>query len=133
MTPRDVTPERLAQLRRDNEAFGDKLQEIPLDTCGAKKPHGLIRVFRSKHFLVQVYRIDHGMVRLSINRTDINGKRWSEGVTWEELQRIKRECGYGQCDAIEIFPADDDIVNVSNMRHLWVYKGFKLPFAWRKT
>jgi len=34
-------------------------------------------------------------------------------------------------DAIEIFPADMDVVNVANMRHLWVMAE-PVEFAWRK-
>ncbi len=52
-------------------------------------------------------------------------------LVWDELQRIKSECGYGNTDAIEIYPADDDVVNVANMRHLWILDS-RIPFAWRK-
>ena len=33
--------------------------------------------------------------------------------------------------AVEVFPADDQVVNVANMRHLWVLPE-PLPFAWEK-
>ncbi len=70
------------------------------------------------------------LVRLSINRTTIIGDRWADNITWDELQRIKNECGYTLHDAVEVFPAEKDVVNVANMRHLWVMKD-PLPFAWR--
>lgn len=33
--------------------------------------------------------------------------------------------------AVEIYPAERDIVNVANMRHLWVLPE-RLPFGWRR-
>ena len=73
------------------------------------------------------------VVRLSINRTTLGANgRWDENITWDDLQRLKREAGYGDKDAVEVFPADVDVVNVANMRHLWVFVGnYRLPFAWR--
>ena len=74
------------------------------------------------------------IVRLSVNRTAIEGPRWKEGVSWDELQAIKRQCGYGDHDAVEVFPRDVDVVNVANMRHLWILDPAQpLPFAWRAS
>lgn len=93
------------------------------------------RVFRSKTFLVQEHAADApAIVRLSINRTAItNDGEWVQGITWEELQRIKREAGYGDFDAVEVFPPESDVVNVANMRHLWILPAGTLAFAWRKS
>jgi hypothetical protein len=33
-------------------------------------------------------------------------------------------------DAVEVYPPAGDVVNVANMRHLWVLRD-RLPFAWR--
>ena len=79
-------------------------------------------VWKSREFLVQVYPAGNGAdVRLSVNRCwQTASGEWGDQITWDELQRIKRECGYGDHYAVEIFPADRDIVNVANMRHLWV-------------
>ena len=71
-------------------------------------------------------------MRLSINRTTLDGDRWQEGLEWETLQALKNELGYAAHDAVEVFPAAADVVNVANMRHLWVLSE-PLPFAWRKT
>jgi len=49
----------------------------------------------------------------------------------EALQEIKSAVGYGDRDAVEIFPAQKDLVNVANMRHLWIVPE-SIPFAWRK-
>ncbi|PRZ51176.1 hypothetical protein BX589_12017 [Paraburkholderia fungorum] len=99
----------------------------------ANLPEKLIEVWRSRDFLVQVFAERDGIVRASVNRTSVNSgtDRWLDGITWDELQRIKREIGRGQLDAVEVFPADRDVVNVANMRHLFILAD-PLPFAWRK-
>ena len=122
------------QLERDNAKQPDRLQLIPRDQWPANAPPSIIRVFRSRDFLVQEYEplSAYVIARLSVCRTSISGSRWKDGITWDELQRIKNECGYGNTDAIEIYPSDDDVVNVANMRHLWVLNS-RIPFAWRNS
>jgi hypothetical protein len=62
------------------------------------------------------------MCRLSINRLDLDNEgNWLGGISWDDLFRIKNECGFGDCDAVEVYPAEDKLVNVSNVRHLWVF------------
>jgi len=97
-------------------------------------PPGLIEVWRSREFLVQVFRESPVIVRASINRTfiDSGSGRWSDGISWEELQRVKREIGRGNLDAVEVFPADRDVVNVANMRHIFIMDE-PLPYAWRRA
>lgn len=91
-----------------------------------------IEIWRSKEFLLQVY-VGNGIERLSVNRCRLGrGGNWSEDISWDDLQRLKRECGRGDFDAVEIYPRDADLVNVANMRHLWVMS-MPVPFAWRKT
>lgn len=72
------------------------------------------------------------LVRLSVLRTTLDPQagRWVDGITWDELQSIKAECGYGQHDALELYPPDSDVVNVANLRHLWVMRELQ-TFAWR--
>jgi len=93
-----------------------------------------IELWRSREYLLQVFREQNPfvVVRLSINRTQItsNGS-WKQDISWEDLQRLKGEAGYAEFDAVEVFPADKDVVNVANMRHLWVLRN-KVPFAWRQ-
>jgi hypothetical protein len=90
-------------------------------------PHGLREVWRSRGFLVQVYSATDGVERLSICRTSVDG---GDPIAWEDLQRLKAECGRGDREAVEVYPRDCDVVNVANMRHLWVLtRG--MPFTWR--
>jgi len=93
------------------------------------------RVWRSRDFLVQEYaEAEPVLVRLSVLRTTLDPKlgRWVDGITWDELQAIKSEIGYGSHDALELYPADQDVVNVANLRHLWVMRELA-TFAWRAT
>lgn len=121
------------QLERDNAKQPAALRALPESLWPAGfRPPALLRVFRSREFLVQEFSAPPpAKVRLSICRAAVSGDNWTDGITWNELQHIKHECGYGDRDAIEIYPADVDVVNVANMRHLWVMLE-KVPFAWRR-
>ena len=67
-----------------------------------------------------------GMVRLDIQRKDSK-----DGITWDELQRIKSACGFGDRDAVEFYPADRHVLNTGNWRHLYVFND-PLPIMIRK-
>jgi hypothetical protein len=121
-------------LQQENAKWPEALKPWPREKWPSAGAPGVLAVYRSKGFLVQVfYEPAPVVVRLSILRTAIktNGE-WQENITWEELQRLKREAGYGNCDAVEVYPDDRDVVNVANMRHLWILQPDSLPFAWRK-
>jgi len=81
-----------------------------------------IAVFRDRDFLVQLFVSDESGVRLSINRTQMGADKrgWADGISWDELQRIKDQCGFSDRCAVELFPPADKVVNVANMRHLWI-------------
>lgn len=90
-------------------------------------------VFLSTDYLVQAFNEDDGVIRLSINKAKMGiNRRWVDGVSWDELQEIKNQCGYADFDAVEVYPRENDVVNVANMRHLWILPE-KLSFAWRKA
>lgn len=129
-----TTREQRRQLERDNAKRPTCLQEIPRSEW-PPMPEGrstLIRVFRSRDFLVQEFAGSGPvLVRLSINRTTLQSGRWVDGVSWDELQSLKTEVGYGDLDALEVYPAAVDVVNVANVRHLWVMAE-PVPFAWRR-
>ena len=52
-------------------------------------------------------------------------------MSWEDLMQVKRDCGFGELDAVEVYPADKDIFNSGNLRHLFFIG--ELPFALRNT
>jgi hypothetical protein len=93
-----------------------------------------IRAMRNRHYLVQLYEpgpeAPHIVCRISINRAVLDDKGgWLDGITWEQLQAVKAGVGFGGHDAIEVYPRDGDVVNVANIRHLWVLRE-PLPWAW---
>ena len=122
------------QIREGNRDFGHKLQQVPPSTWPARRPEDTTKrlaVWRSRDYLVQVCA-ENDCVRITVNRTELTGDgRWKDGITWDELQRIKRECGFANRTAVEFYPPDEDIVNVSNMRHLFLVEDDKLPTRWR--
>lgn len=119
-------------LERENLRWPETLVELPATALPAHQSGKFVRALRSRRFLVQVFNESDGIIRLSASRTVLRGNgRWEDGITWDELQRLKAEAGYGDCFAVEVYPADIHVVNVGNLRHLWI-----LPeppaFAWRR-
>lgn len=101
----------------------EKLTTVPRDEWPPIFPRP-IEVWRSCKYFVQLYKapgkID-GLKRLTISRAKLGiDGRWEEDLTWDELQAIKGEVGFGDCYAVEIYPRDRDVVNDANMRHLWL-------------
>lgn len=124
-------------LRDENKKWAHELRELDREDFPPiaqlypdKAPR---RIWRSREFLVQLF-VDRpsGMNRLSVNRTEIFGDgKWKDGITWDDLQRLKREAGFGAMQAIEFYPPDEDIVYDANIRHLWLMDQ-PLSFAWTK-
>lgn len=127
---RCVTRQQRKKLETENKHWPSRLKIIPKSEWPFVLP-SLVRVWRSRDYLVQEYE-EAGCIRLSVNRAILTPDGdWSDNLEWEELQEIKQQCGYGDRMAVEIFPADRDIVNVGNMRHLWVLPE-PLEVGWRK-
>lgn len=126
-----TTREQRRQLARENAKQPEHLRNVPREQWpNPNAPQR--RVLRSRDFLVQEFDAEApAFVRLSVNRTSVSGERWRDEISWDDLQRLKRECGYGDRDAIEVYPVDTDVVNVANMRHLWVMAE-PVACAWRK-
>lgn len=58
-----------------------------------------------------------GAIHLTVHRWDMK-----DGITWDELQRIKNECGFEDRDAVEAYPRQQDVINTGNIRHLYVFE-----------
>lgn len=109
------------------------LTEIPRSrwpTHYLNDPKAPVKAYESRKYLAQLY--DAGAhesrtaMRLSICRVTLGDDgRWEEGLGWEELMQVKRECGYGDWYAVEVYPQDSEVVNVANMRHLWLIGWFR--------
>lgn len=117
-------------LREQNKMYGPRLEDIP-EKLWPNEFIMPIAVFRSCNFLVQIYKEMHGVLRLSVTRSVLlRDGSFKDGITWDEMQEIKSQCGYGDKFAVEVYPADDEVVNVANMRHIFILK--EAPaVAWR--
>lgn len=126
------------ELAQGRAKWPAKLAHVPMSEWPTKRdgPTPVVQVMRSRDFLVQIYdeTTRGGWMRMSVTRTHIDSTgEWLDGITWDQLQRIKSEAGFGEHEAFEIFPRDRDIVNVAAIRHLWVlHSADQLPLTWRK-
>lgn len=124
------------ELERQNAKLPHALQLVPREAWPLELQRGPVqRAWRSRDFLVQEYAEQAPvLVRLSVLRTTLDPRvgRWVDGITWDELQQIKNEIGYADHDALELYPMAADVVNVANLRHLWVMRE-PVSFAWREA
>lgn len=129
----DYSRSQRRQLERDNQRYGFALVRVPEYEWPTTPPIRCVEVWRSREYLVQIYREANDVTRMSVFRTTFAAEvnRWDDGITWDVLQRLKRECGRGDSEAVEIYPRDADVVNVANMRHLWILPE-PMPFSWRR-
>lgn len=69
------------------------------------------------------------LVHLSIRRADRAAVH-----DWRDLQRIKNELVCSQCEGLEIYPAEERLVDSANQFHLWVFDSpiFRLPIGFRE-
>lgn len=101
------------------------MQPVKLDLTS---PLGEIAIaaWESEQFAAAMFN-QKGIYRLSISRSDASDLPMS----WEELMRVKSGCGFGNLDAVEIYPKNDDVFNTGNVRHLYLVG--EVPFALRKN
>lgn len=122
--------QKVRLLKAENAKHGRRLRLIheadPLDH--PKQPR---RVWRSNTHLVQEF-LEGERIRITVNRTELAASgRWADGITWDQLERIKSEIGHGDRWAVELYPPDAEVVDVANMRHLWLLT--EAPsFAWTR-
>ena len=91
-------------------------------------PAGLREVYRSRFYLIQVYQIPGkafpDYARVSVQRSEDAAFRQDKGkhppISWDALQEIKNQIGFGDRLALEVYPPDSELVNVAPMRHLWI-------------
>lgn len=84
----------------------------------------------SRDFAVQIHEDEHA-TRITVHSTRLRNGHWLDGITWDELMMAKAAVGYEDCWAVELYPPPDQVVNVANIRHLFVLKE-PPPFAWLK-
>lgn len=111
---------------------GVTMAQVPKNQWPVMPGHHLvpIEVWCSRFYLAQVFDVSGhpGIVRMTVCRTDRH-----EGISWDELQQIKKEIGRGDQWAVEVFPSELHVVDVAHMRHLWFVPTSTIPFAWGAT
>ena len=96
---------------------------------GLSIPDGCIRFVYNDLYSVQFY--EHNtcwglVVRLIIRRHDST----KPGCPWSHKQRIKTELMGADRMAVEVFPAEEDLIDQAHCYHLWVFpEDFSLPFG----
>jgi hypothetical protein len=120
-------------MREQNARHGPTLAEVPPHEWPGGPIPNLMRVLRSATHLVQIFAAPMpAEFRLSVCRSELGPTSWAEGISWDDLQGLKAQAGYADRLAVEIYPAAADLVNVANMRHLWILQaGHDLPFVWK--
>lgn len=98
------------------------LTQVPREKWPAQQPGAVaIEVWRSQKWLVILYLEKSDCVRMTVNRAELDNRgKWAAEITWDELQQLKREIGRGETWMVECYPPDSKVVNVANMRHLWL-------------
>jgi len=110
-----------------------KLRKVPKPEWPSDDDKTRVEVWLNDRFLVQVFE-RRDVTRLSVNRVTTNGAgRWEDNITWDDLQIVKRQCGFGDMLAVEVYPEDRDVVNDANMRHLWVLDYPICGVGWTKS
>lgn len=128
MTQRLTRAERRRLMRKEGRSSTWEKQPSPKES-GAKGIDWfsqLDKAWRNDKYAVMARTIntawgvvDHVCIR-NITGTDI---------TWKEKQKIKNELWGPEYTAIEVFPPESELVDAANMYHLWIFKGYKLPFG----
>jgi hypothetical protein len=83
-------------------------------------------VWANNKYVVIARRYPDGAVmHLSIRRADRRAAR-----DWRDFQRIKNDIAGPGTEAVELFPAEDRLVDTANQYHLWCMPpGVRLPFG----
>jgi hypothetical protein len=113
--------------RKQAESWPACLVAVPESEWPKLRPDDvtMLAVWRSRAYLVQMFSAPPlGAVtvrRLSVNRVTLGSDgRWDQNIPWDDLQRLKHQTGHGDWYAVEVYPPDRHVINVANMRHLWL-------------
>lgn len=128
----ELVPFAKEYILKDKSNYSKHFVDVtPKELHVSKSGAILTKVMRNKDFLVQFYQEPNKPLRLSISRTSLQDDgHWEQNITWDELQYVKNKVGFSMEDAVEIYPRSFDVVDVANIRHLWIVGD--VDFRWRK-
>ena len=113
-------------LKQQNAKWPSTLRQVPEAEWGKHWKNPVVRpveVWRSRDYLVQVYEESRpsGALRMTVSRTQIlPDGNWEQDIPWADIHEMKAEIGRGDKYAVEVYPRDIDLVNVANLRHIWI-------------
>lgn len=111
-------------LRRIGQTWGE-WEHRPWVATHERAPKGLVDAWCNDRFAVQHYSFG-GTQWLAIKRHH-DGAR---DPTWAELQRIKNEIIGDECEAVQVFPKESELVDQADLYHLWLWPGAQAcPFS----
>jgi hypothetical protein len=80
--------------------------------------------YQNEHYAVAVYEPKDGITHMSVQRLDGTPAR-----DWRDLQNIKNELVHPERSAIEVYPPESCVVDLSNTTHIYVLpKGVMVDF-----
>lgn len=90
-------------------------------------PHTIYRAVTNQVLSVQFSKVDTAwgeVIHLWLRRHD------EQPMIWRDAQRVKNELVGQDRVAVEVYPAQMEVVDEANMFHLWVLPAsFQLPFS----
>lgn len=111
------------RINRSSKKRPSKFLDVPESEWPPKNSReiGRYKVFVNDTFLVQLFNGGNDIIRMTISYTekDSNGQ-WKDGITWDELQSVKTAIGFGDTFGVEAYPEIINVVNVANMRHIFL-------------
>lgn len=120
-------------LAAENKNRPKTLTLMPREQWPSDRDPNRLLVLVSQKYLVQIFKEPHDVMRISVNRTKVKPSgEWDDNLSWDELMQIKNELGFADEYAVEVYPKEKDVVNVANMRHLWVLPDSLRFFGWHK-
>jgi hypothetical protein len=112
------------------ECGGLRWRRFDINPDAPATPKHCREVWLSHTYMVQLFIEPSGWMRLGIcNRTQTE-----IATSWSQIQSIKNDIIGEDQDAIEIYPAEQDLVNHAPMRWLCIPPAGRLdlPCVWRK-
>ena len=105
-------------------SYPDTLEVVPENDPNlpySSHPQDIEHIYRSKKYTVIVWNVPAGK-KLSISRNewDSHTGRYKDQITWDEIMEIKRQVGFGEQNAVEFYPPDSEVINIANVRHIWI-------------
>ena len=134
----DRKTRRALRVAQDNwrSQFTPQLRKIPIgDSRGApplaevsSKDWVLLERWVSRRLLVNLYAESRAQVtedscflRMVVHFLELRDDgNYREGLTWDDLQEVKRQIGRGDWCGYEVYPRDRDVINNANLRHIWL-------------